>query len=106
MKTQGVDFQVASDEEIDQCWEGAVAVAGASDFDVGFLKQEWTLVVQTNGVTTLQEYLQVPRTGRGRTLTKPQRGKVWKVFEEYLAALKDRGKHEWLQVIQLNVRRI
>jgi superfamily I DNA/RNA helicase len=42
----------------------------------------------------------VSRTGRGRTLTKPQRGKVWKVFEEYRSALKDKGKHEWLQVIQ------
>jgi superfamily I DNA/RNA helicase len=42
----------------------------------------------------------VPRTGRGRTLTKPQRGKVWKIFEEYRSALKDKGKHEWLFVIQ------
>jgi superfamily I DNA/RNA helicase len=100
MKTQGVDFRVASDEEIDQCWEEALAVAGDPDFDVGFLKQEWALVVQTNGITTLSAYLQVPRTGRGRTLTKPGRGKVWKVFEEYDSALKDRGKHEWLQVIQ------
>jgi len=100
MKTQGVDFQVASEEEIDQCWEEALAVAGDPDFDVGFLKQEWSLVVQTNGITTLPEYLQVPRTGRGRTLTKPGRGKVWKVFEEYRSALKDKGKYEWLQVIQ------
>jgi superfamily I DNA/RNA helicase len=100
MKTQGVDFQVASEEVIDQCWEEALAVAGDPDFDVGFLKQEWALVVQANGVTTLSAYLQVPRTGRGRTLTKPGRGKVWKVFEEYGSALKDRGKHEWLQVIQ------
>jgi superfamily I DNA/RNA helicase len=100
MKTQGVDFQVASEEEIDQCWEEALAVAGDSDFDVGFLKQEWSLVVQTNGITTLPAYLQVPRTGRGRTLTKPGRGKVWKVFEEYRSALRDKGKQEWLQVIQ------
>jgi superfamily I DNA/RNA helicase len=100
MKTQGVDFRVASDEEIDQSWEEALAVVGDPDFDVGFLKQEWALVVQTNGLNTLPEYLQVPRTGRGRTLTRPQRGKVWKVFEEYRSALKDRGKHEWLQVIQ------
>jgi superfamily I DNA/RNA helicase len=100
MKTQGVDFQVASEEEIDQCWEEALAVAGDPDFDVGFLKQEWAMVVQTSGITTLAAYLQVPRTGRGRTLTKPGRGKVWKVFEEYGSALKDRGKHEWLQIIQ------
>jgi superfamily I DNA/RNA helicase len=99
MKTQGVDFQVA-EEEIDQCWAEALAVAGDPEFDIGFLKQEWEMVVQANGITTMQEYLTVPRTGRGRTLTKPQRGKVWKVFEEYRSTLKDKGKHEWLQVIQ------
>jgi hypothetical protein len=100
MRTQGVDFHVASDEEIEQSWEEALAVVGDPDFDVGFLKQEWALVVQTNGITTLPEYLQVARTGRGRTLTKPQRGRVWKVFEEYRSALRDKGKYEWLQVIQ------
>ena len=100
MKTQGVDFQVASDDEIDQCWSEAIAVVGDPDFDPGFLKQEWLLVVQTNGITTMQEYLKVARTGRGRTLTKPQRGKVWKIFEEYRSDLRDKGKHEWLQVIQ------
>jgi hypothetical protein len=100
MKSQKVNFEVASDEEIDQCWDQALAVAGDTTFDVGFLKQEWAQVVQSNGITTMQEYLQVPRTGRGRTLTKPQRGKVWKVFDEYRSALKDRGKYEWWQVFQ------
>ncbi len=100
MRTQGVDFQVASDEEIDHSFEEALAVVGDPDFDLGFLKQEWALVIQTNGVTTLSEYLQVARTGRGRTLTKPQRGRVWKIFEEYRSALRDKGKYEWLQVIQ------
>jgi superfamily I DNA/RNA helicase len=100
MKTQGVDFRVASEEEIDQSWEGAISFVGDPDFDVGFLKQEWSLVVQTNGIIAMPAYLQVPRTGRGRTLTKPQRGKVWKVFEEFRSALKDKGKQEWLQVIQ------
>jgi superfamily I DNA/RNA helicase len=100
MKTQKVDFQVASDEEIEQSWEEAQAVVGDPSFDTGFLRQEWAYVVQANGITTMQEYLQVPRTGRGRTLTKPQRGKIWKIFEEYRSALKDKGKHEWLFVIQ------
>jgi hypothetical protein len=100
MKSQGVDFRVASEEEIDQSWEEAISVVGDPDFDVGFLKQEWALVVQANGIIAMPAYLQVPRTGRGRTLTKPQRGKAWKVFEEFRSALKDKGKQEWLQVIQ------
>jgi len=47
-------------------------VVGDPNFDVGFLKQEWVMVIQTNGITTLPEYLQVPRTGRGRTLTNEE----------------------------------
>jgi superfamily I DNA/RNA helicase len=100
MKTQKVDFQVATDEEVERSWEEAQAVVGDPGFDTGFLRQEWAYVVQANGITTMQEYLQVPRTGRGRTLTKPQRGKVWKIFEEYRSALRDKGKHEWLSVIR------
>ena len=100
MKSQKVDFQVATDDEIDQSWGEAQAVVGDPIFDVGFLRQEWNHVVQANGISTIQEYLQVPRTGRGRTLTKPQRGKVWKIFEEYRSALKDKGKQEWLFVIR------
>lgn len=100
MKTHGVDFRIASGEEIDQCWETVLTAAGNLDFDVGFLKQEWDQVVEANGIHTLPEYLKVPRTGRGRTLSKPQRGQVWRIFEQYREALRDRGKQEWLQAIQ------
>ena len=36
-----VDFQVATDEEIEQSWEEAQAVVGDPSFDTGFLRQEW-----------------------------------------------------------------
>jgi len=100
MNSQGVEFRIATDDEIEQCWDTAVAASGNANFDVGFLKQEWDQVVEAKGIQTLQDYLKVPRTGRGRTLSKPQRGQVWKTFEKYREALRDRGKQEWLQAIQ------
>jgi superfamily I DNA/RNA helicase len=104
MKEQGVRFDIAYGEDLDHCWEQAYLEAGETDFDLGFLRQEWEQVVQANGIETQAEYLQVPRTGRGRTLTRPQRGRVWKVFERYLKALEGRGQQEWLQAIRATRR--
>ena len=42
----------------------------------------------------------MPRIGRGRTLSRLQRQKVWKVIERYIEALLRRGKTEWGSVIR------
>ena len=69
-------------------------------WDTGFFRQEWEQVVQANGIQTQDEYLRVPRTGRGRTVSRPQRARIWKVFEHYRHALGKRNQQEWLEVIQ------
>lgn len=104
MKSQGAGFDIADGEELADCWEQAWSRAEETDFDVGFLRQEWELVVQANGIEILAEYLKVPRTGRGHTLTRPQRGRVWKVFEHYQQVLAQRGKQEWLLAIRATRR--
>ena len=106
MTSHGTGFEIADSDELNTCWEQAWADAKETDFDVGFLRQEWEQVVQANGIETLADYLKVPRTGRGHTLTRPQRGRVWRVFECYLDVLKKRGKQEWLQAIRATRRYI
>lgn len=59
-----------------------------------FYADEWDQVVQAQGVTTRDEYLRVPRTGRGVPLTRTKRAHVWPVFEEYRAQLAERGVME------------
>ncbi|MGW5454750.1 3'-5' exonuclease [Nocardia sp. NPDC003979] len=49
----------------------------------GFLSTEYTSVVLGNRVTTLEEYLKVPRAGRGVRLTRQQRAAVWKLVEQF-----------------------
>lgn len=104
MKDQGHRFDIAFGDDLDNCWEQAYLEADDGEFDVGFLRQELEQVIQANGIETQAEYLQVPRTGRGRTLTRPQRGRVWKVFEHYLKVLEQRGQQEWLQAIRATRR--
>lgn len=104
MKSHGAGFDIADGEDLDDCWEQAWAEVEETNFDLRFLKQEWEQVIQANGIESLTDYLKVPRTGRGRTLTRPQRGQVWKVFERYRQVLAQRGKQEWLQAIRATRR--
>jgi hypothetical protein len=100
LRDHGMTVEIASPETIEQCWEEAVLEADDLSWDVGFFRQEWEQVVQANGVQTQDEYLRVPRLGRGRTVSRPQRARIWKVFEHYRHALGKRGQQEWLEVIQ------
>lgn len=104
MKSNGAGFDIAYGQDLDDCWEQAWAGAEEAAFDVGFFRQEWEQVVQANGIETLADYLKIPRTGRGHTLTRPQRGRIWKVFERYQQVLAHRGKQEWLQAIRTTRR--
>lgn len=100
LRDQGRKFEVASPSELDTCWDEAIRIAGVRDFEPGFLRQEWEQVVQANEIENAAGYLKVPRTGRGRTLSRLQRQKVWTVFERYVEALLRRGKTEWGTVIR------
>ncbi len=100
MKKQGKEYKIPDDKELDRFWEDARLAADCVEFDIEFLKQEWEQVVQTHEIRTRDAYLRILRTGRGRTLTRPQRGKVWEIFENYRKALEVRGRHDWLSVIQ------
>ena len=104
MKSHGAEFDIAYGDDLDSCWEQAWADAEETAFDVGFLRQEWEQIVQANGIETKADYLKVLRTGRGHSLTRPQRARVWRVFECFLDVLKKRGKQEWLQAIKATRR--
>lgn len=82
-----LDYQVAG-EQLKTMWSNALNLAPQ---DMGFPEQfyldEWAEVIQANGVSSFDEYLRVPRTGRGRRLNRLQRKKIWPVFEEYRAQL-------------------
>jgi hypothetical protein len=100
LRDQGRKFEVASPSELETCWEEAIRASGEREFAPGFLRQEWEQVIQANEIQTAAEYLKVPRIGRGRTLSRLQRQKVWKVCERYVEALLRRGKAEWGSIIR------
>ena len=91
---------VAPHDELDKFWEDAIFASEEFDFELGFLRQEWESVVQTNEITDLAEYLKVSRRGRGKTISRPERGRIWKVFMRFRDALERSGKTEWTTVIR------
>ncbi len=100
MKTQGFEFDVATDAETTACWDRAINVTGETAWPVPFLREEWDQVVQANVLQTKQAYLVVRRTGRGKTVSRKDRAALWSIFEEYQAALRSTGKVEWNDVIR------
>lgn len=48
-----------------------------------FLQQEYETVVLPNFITAKDDYLKVPRAGRGTALNRAKRLAVWKLIEEY-----------------------
>ena len=78
-----------------ECWSRALDLRPSEpSLPPKFFEAEWVQVVQANGVSTLAEYKRVPRIGRGVRMTRAQRVKIWRVFEEYKAQLTSRGIKE------------
>lgn len=79
----------------DDRWELAMALK-PSDVPVptSFYREEWHRVVQAQGIETLDEYKRASRVGRGTTLSRSARTKVWPIFEEYRSQMLDARKKE------------
>ena len=57
-------------------------------------------MVLANGVEDKETYLRIPRSGRGKTLSRPQRARVWQLFEHYHEALKRQHRRDWFTMIR------
>ncbi len=84
-------FRLVFDRE-PEAWQEALAKkADELALPDRFYNDEWEQVVQSRGARSREEYLRVPRTGRGVRLNRAARAKIWPVFEEYRAQLAERG---------------
>ena len=100
MRPHGYIFDIATDEEAAECWRLAAQIYPSAEWDLGFIRQEWDRIVQTHDIRTKDDYLRVSRIGRGKTLSRPDRARLWKIFEAYRENLNELGKAEWLDVIR------
>ncbi|MCX4194167.1 UvrD-helicase domain-containing protein [Methylobacterium organophilum] len=97
LRRQGYTREIlyAEDRRQKEAWEHAYHTQGR-DLPVAldYLQNEWRQVVQANGISDLGSYLRVQRTGRGTSLDRKTKEKVWAVFAAYRARLDAEGLSE------------
>ncbi len=62
-----------------------------------FLIEEWDQVVLGQGLSSRREYFEARRAGRGTSLTRLERGHIWKVLEQFTARLDGENLETWGQ---------
>jgi len=76
-------------------WELAMALKPAEvKVPARFYREEWQRIIQLQGIETLEDYKRASRVGRGTTLGRADRMKVWPVFEEYRSRMIQARKKE------------
>lgn len=94
LKKSGYDYKLLFDGAASPQWKAALNQASGSLAEGSFLRDEWEQVIQANGIRSFEEYLRVPRLGRGRRLSRPDKKAIWPVFEEYRVQLNAAGLKE------------
>jgi superfamily I DNA/RNA helicase len=98
MKRNGYDKTILysdDDPRREEAWEHAVGAFGQGiGLSLEFLKDEWRQVVQANGLAELKDYLRVQRTGRGTSLDRKIKERLWAIFAAYRARLDQEGLSE------------
>jgi len=71
-------------------WEEVLA-GELTSFSPEFLDQEYCDVILYNNVHDLSTYIRTSRTGRGRPVSRRQRGEIWRLFVRFNEARKVRN---------------
>jgi hypothetical protein len=92
-------------EPAEESWRDAVvrevhadqpaALGGLSSLG---LQDEFDYVITGRGLRSVEEYLSMPRTGRGSPLGEQARREVWRRYELYRSRLDDEAKYGWHEI--------
>lgn len=81
-------------ENLEEAWRSALAMGLPEGLNEAFCRDEWELVVQSQGCETWEQYKEANRRGRGQQLSRAQRKALWPIFEEYRHQLEKLGLRE------------
>ncbi|MBB1512593.1 UvrD-helicase domain-containing protein [Tessaracoccus sp. MC1627] len=105
LRERGVPHRIEpaqSREAFDAAWHrvGAPSVLGSSQ-DRRYWEDEIEHVLKGRGITRFEDYADLARTGRRRTLQLSGREAVWRLHEAYDAELRSRGIIDYADLILL-----
>ena len=91
LREQGYSAEIVYDEKVHDIWEKVVAENDLdSEFSTSFYEDEYNRVVVAQEAFSLEKYVKASRSGRGTRLDRKKRMRIWKVFEAYQNAMKER----------------
>lgn len=66
-----------------------------------YWRDEVSAVIKARGLTVVEDYLSLQRTGRVTPLPESRRRSVWRLYEAYTAELRRRGEHDYEDLLTL-----
>ena len=97
-KTQK-QYQIVQPDEEQHFWETAIDLAGLQEIDANFMRLEWKNVIVANNLLEENDYLRVSRVGRGKSISRQQRTRVWEAAKTYRTLLEQAGKTDWHSIV-------
>ncbi|WP_241976299.1 nuclease-related domain-containing DEAD/DEAH box helicase [Cryobacterium algoricola] len=101
---RGIDVRVntkAADLAFADAWRQTSAPLTAIEAKSAYWKEELDHVIKGRGLTTFEDYADCARIGRRRRLTVDQRRSVWALYQRYESLLRERGVHDFSDLILL-----
>ena len=87
LRKRDYDYNLFSND-LKNLWNKAMDLMPSGlTFPEAFYREEWEKVIQPQSIESLDQYKRASRIGRGTSLKRADRVKVWRVFEEYRSLL-------------------
>ncbi|QXN95621.1 UvrD-helicase domain-containing protein [Nocardia iowensis] len=104
LKDRDVAFTLnttAAEDAFSRTWQTARRVVGTIEASPSYWREEIDRVIKGRGITTLDEYKRIDRTGRNRIrLDGARRETVWKqLYQPYRQRLQERDAHDFNDII-------
>ncbi|WP_217223011.1 UvrD-helicase domain-containing protein [Streptomyces anulatus] len=73
-------------------------------WDAEFLYEEWEQVILGQSLGTRKAYFDARRAGRGHSVSRPDRARIWKTLEQFTARLDKDNRETWGQAAERAAR--
>jgi hypothetical protein len=109
LEDRGIPFNpdgAAADRSFDRAWADVGENGILSDIDPrpDYWRDEIISVIKGRGFTRFDQYAELARLGRRRALNPEARYAVWQLYSEYELGLREKGVHDFADVINLAER--
>lgn len=86
-----------SSKDVSERVKEAATTVGETELSPEFLRAEWELIIDTEGVRDWERYRSISRAGRGTPVGARQRQQAWNVFEEMYNIIDRKHERTWQQ---------